>query len=167
MKVTLKRNWNAPGDKLFQLRDNPVEVDEDLFPYLPSDAIVYDTAGKAIPRDVTRTKVLLKRRELGLDKPTDEMPQTIRTSDEELLRLADEGKSPKPVPPDPLAPDVPKEPTKADLQKLLDQAYAAVAQYQKELEDAKTEPKKGVAKENIAKAQSDVEKYEALLEDAE
>lgn len=168
MKVTLKRNWNAPGDKLFQTRDNPVEVDEDLFPYLPSDAIVYNEQGKPIPRAETRTKVLLKRRELGLDKVTAELPQNEALSDEELLRLHDQHKPvPKPDPNAPEVPDAPKESTKAELQKLLKSAKERAAEHQKELEAAKTEPAKGVAKENIAKAQSDIEKYEALLEDAE
>lgn len=155
MKVTLKRNFNAPDDHLFYPRNNPNQMDDDLLPYLPSDAVI---VGKT--RDETRLAVLKARKAAGLDKPSTATESGVRlTSDEDLLK----GELDKTQKKD----DAPKEPTKAELEKQLEAAVKRLAAAKKALDAAKTEPDKGVAKQEFEKAEADVAGLEALIEDAE
>lgn len=154
MKVHLKRNFNAPGDILFLFRNSPVEVDEEILPYLPSDSRI---DGKT--RDQTRREVLLKRRELGLDKPNaaaneiDYNGSGRMTSDEDLLKTAPKA-DPK---------TVEKPVTKATLDSNLTAAKEKLEAAQKELVAAKDEPSKGVAKSNLELAKKGVDEAEGAL----
>lgn len=160
MKVHLKRNWNAPGDHLFFVRDSPVEVDDDLLPYIPSDAHI---DGKT--RNETRTTVLVERRKQGLDKVTAELPSIALTSDEDLLAAA-EGKGKK-------APVSAAEEAAADKEKhVVDRktldanlatAKANLENAQKKLANAKTEPEKGVAKADVELAEKGINEAEGAI----
>lgn len=160
MKITLKRNWNAPGDRLFFVRNNPVEVDDDLLPYLPSDAVIVGQS-----RNDTRKQVLVERRKQKLDLPTAELPSIALTSDEELLAQID-GKSPTPKTPNPGGLGKQKESdkvAKATLDANLETAQANLVNAQKKLADAKTEPEKGVAKADLATAELGVNEAKGAI----
>lgn len=161
MKVHLKRNWNAPGDHLFFVRDSPVEVDDDLLPYIPSDAHI---DGKT--RNETRTTVLVERKKQGLDKVTAELPSIALTSDEDLLAAA-EGtgkKAPATTAAEKAAAD--KEKHAVDRKTLdanLATAKANLANAQKKLANAKTEPEKGEAKADVELAEKGINEAEGAI----
>lgn len=167
MKVALKRNWNAPGDQLFFVRSSPVEVSDDLLPYLPSDAVILQMEGasKPLTRNDTRKKVLVARREKGLDKVTAELPHVALTSDEDLLAEVD-GKKKASKTPNPGGLGTSKEPTlptKADLDANLKTAQANLENAQKKLANAKTEPEKGVAKADLELAEKGINEAEGAI----
>lgn len=156
MKVTLKRNWNAPGDQLFFVRNNPVEVDDDLLPYLPSDAVIVGQS-----RNETRKAVLIERRKQKLDLPTAELPQIALTSDEDLLAEVDGKKQANPGGTGNEKPPAPVD--RATLEANLKTAQANYDAAQIDLADADSEPEKGVAKANLALAQKGMDEAEGAL----
>lgn len=99
MKVMLQRDWYAPGDlpQMYLRRDNPSEVSDDLFPYLPSGAQIMGDDGKWLTKRETRKRVLVKRRDEGLDKSRAKLASNRDSvfTDDELLAEID-GKSPAP-----------------------------------------------------------------------
>lgn len=171
MKVAIKRNWNAPGDLLLFVRNSPVEVDDTLLPYLPSDAVILQMEGSSKPltRNETRKKVLIARRDQKLDTVTAELPHVALTSDEALLAEIN-GTKKTPKTPNPGGLGTSKEPTlptKADLEANLATAQANLENAKKKLADAKSEPDKGVAKADLALAEKGLAEAEGAILSAE
>ena len=157
MKVHLKRNFNAPGDHLFFMRNSPVEMDDDLLPYLPSDSRVDGET-----RNETRLKVLQARKKLGLDDPNpraNEIDSTGKMLTDEQLLAGEKSRTDKEDKADAKLAPV----TKATLQAGLKTAEENLKNAQKKLANAKTEPEKGVAKADIAMAEKGMNEAEGAL----
>lgn len=134
MKVILKRDFNGPGDQFYMSKHNPHEMDEDLLPHLPTDAVI---VGKT--RDETRLMVLKVRREQNLDAPRDPANPIRLTSDEDLLKRLDTKNLDNKA---------------AERQKAIDAATVDLEAANAKLAGAQTDDEKSAAKSDVKKAQA-------------